>query len=43
MDHHPDIRIYGWNKVDVMISTHDRGGLTMLDMDLAGKVDAISL
>jgi 4a-hydroxytetrahydrobiopterin dehydratase len=43
MDHHPDIRIYGWNKVDVIISTHDRGGLTMMDMDLASKVDAISL
>ncbi|MFM7157448.1 MAG: 4a-hydroxytetrahydrobiopterin dehydratase [Bacteroidota bacterium] len=43
MDHHPDIRIYGWNKVDIAISTHDQGGLTELDMDLASKIDAISL
>ncbi|MFM8840812.1 MAG: 4a-hydroxytetrahydrobiopterin dehydratase [bacterium] len=42
MDHHPEIRIYGWNKVEVTISTHDQGGLTELDMVLASKIDAIS-
>ena len=43
MDHHPELRLYGWNKLDVLISTHDKGGLTMLDMELASKIDAISL
>lgn len=43
MDHHPEIRLYGWNKVDISISTHDKGGLTLLDMDLASKIDAISM
>ena len=42
MDHHPHIRLYGWNKVDISISTHDKGGLTELDMHLASKIDAIS-
>ena len=27
-DHHPDILIYGWNKLRITLSTHDRGGLT---------------
>ena len=43
MDHHPEIHLYGWNKVDVTISTHDKGGLTQLDMDLASKIDAITM
>ena len=42
MDHHPEIRLYGWNKLDISISTHDKGGLTLLDMDLASKIDAIT-
>jgi len=42
MDHHPDIHLYGWNKVSVLISTHDKGGLTELDFQLASKIDSIS-
>ncbi len=42
MDHHPDIQLYGWNKVSIMISTHDKGGLTELDFQLASKIDSIS-
>jgi 4a-hydroxytetrahydrobiopterin dehydratase len=41
-DHHPDIHLYGWNKVSVLISTHDKGGLTELDFQLASKIDSIS-
>ena len=43
MDHHPDVLIYGWNKIRVTSSTHDRGGLTKLDFELAEKIDALSL
>lgn len=43
MDHHPDIQVYGWNKVRVSVSTHDAGGLTELDFKLARKVDSIKL
>ncbi len=39
MDHHPDILIYGWNKVRISLSTHDQGGLTELDFELAQKIE----
>lgn len=34
INHHPDWSNC-WNKVTVHLSTHDRGGLTQLDFDLA--------
>ncbi|PKL79995.1 MAG: 4a-hydroxytetrahydrobiopterin dehydratase [Ignavibacteriae bacterium HGW-Ignavibacteriae-4] len=43
MDHHPNIEIYGWNKVRISVSTHDAGGLTELDFKLANKIDSIKL
>ena len=39
-DHHPDI-IINWNKVTLSLTTHDRGGLTALDFDLAHQIDVI--
>jgi 4a-hydroxytetrahydrobiopterin dehydratase len=36
-DHHPDIDIR-YSKVTLTLSTHDAGGLTGRDFDLAGKV-----
>ena len=41
MDHHPDILIYGWNKVRIKLTTHDIGGLTLLDFKLAKKIDEL--
>jgi 4a-hydroxytetrahydrobiopterin dehydratase len=43
MDHHPDILIYGWNKLRITISTHDAGGLTELDFKLASKIEELNL
>ncbi|MCG8408810.1 MAG: 4a-hydroxytetrahydrobiopterin dehydratase [Phycisphaerales bacterium] len=41
MDHHPEwFNVY--NKVDVVLATHDAGGLTRLDVDLAKKMDRIA-
>jgi 4a-hydroxytetrahydrobiopterin dehydratase len=37
-NHHPDISI-SWNKVTLRLSTHDAGGLTQLDLDLAAQID----
>lgn len=37
-DHHPDIDIR-WRNVNLALSTHDAGGLTTLDFDLAGRID----
>ncbi len=39
--HHPDILIR-WNKVTLTLSTHDAGGITHKDFDLAGKCDAFA-
>ena len=41
-DHHPDVDIR-WRRVDVALTTHDAGGLTQLDLDLARAIDAISI
>ena len=40
-DHHPEWSNV-WNKVDVLLSTHDAGGVTQKDIALAAKMDAIS-
>ncbi len=40
-DHHPDIYIYGWNKLRITLSTHDKGGLTEKDFLLAKKIEEI--
>lgn len=42
-DHHPDILVHGWNKVQVTLSTHSAGGITELDLGLAVEIDAIDL
>lgn len=40
MDHHPDwSNVY--KTVQVTLNTHDAGGLTVLDFDLAGKMNRI--
>jgi 4a-hydroxytetrahydrobiopterin dehydratase len=38
--HHPDLEIH-YNRVVVSLSTHDAGGVTEKDVDLAGKIDAV--
>ena len=39
--HHPDIDIR-YNKVRLALVTHDAGGLTAKDFDLAGKSDKLA-
>lgn len=41
LDHHPDILIR-WRTVDLALSTHSAGGVTRLDVDLAGRLDAVA-
>ena len=41
MNHHPDIDVR-WRTVHLALSTHDAGGLTELDMQLAARIDAIA-
>jgi 4a-hydroxytetrahydrobiopterin dehydratase len=39
-NHHPDIAI-SWNKVTLRLTTHDAGGLTQADLDLAARIDGL--
>ena len=39
-DHHPDIK-FGWGYAELEVTTHDAGGLTDNDFDLAKSIDAI--
>ncbi len=39
LGHHPDMAI-SYNRVDFYITTHDAGGLTQLDIDLARQIAA---
>jgi 4a-hydroxytetrahydrobiopterin dehydratase len=39
--HHPDITIH-YNRVTISLTTHDVGGLSSLDFDLARKISALA-
>jgi 4a-hydroxytetrahydrobiopterin dehydratase len=40
-DHHPDLLV-GWRRVRVAWSTHDAGGITALDAEMAERTDALA-
>ena len=39
-DHHPDWS-NSWNKVDIILNSHDAGGLTQRDAKLARAIEAL--
>jgi 4a-hydroxytetrahydrobiopterin dehydratase len=39
-DHHPDLHV-GWRKVEVVWTTHDAGGITGVDVEMAEASDKI--
>lgn len=39
-DHHPDIT-FGWGYAEILLTTHDRGGITDIDVSMAAKIDLI--
>lgn len=41
MDHHPDIDIR-YTKVTIVLSTHDAGGITKTDLEVADKIERTS-
>lgn len=40
-DHHPDLDVR-WRKVRVALSTHSEGGITDMDVALAGEIETIA-
>ena len=40
-DHHPDVEL-GWGKARVVWSTHDAGGITQLDLDMAEATNKLA-
>lgn len=41
MDHHPEW-FNVWNRVDVTLATHDVGGVSALDLELAGVMERLA-
>jgi 4a-hydroxytetrahydrobiopterin dehydratase len=41
MDHHPDVQLYRYKRVKILLTTHSASGLTQNDFDLAAKIDAL--
>ena len=39
-DHHPDMT-FGWGYAELVLTTHDRGGVTDVDIALAKQIDQI--
>jgi 4a-hydroxytetrahydrobiopterin dehydratase len=39
-DHHPDLDVR-WRTVHVALTTHDAGGLTARDLELAARIDDV--
>lgn len=41
LDHHPDIKIHGWNKLRLESTSHDVGQLTERDIRLADHINKL--
>lgn len=42
MDHHPDVQLYRYKRVKIILTTHSACGLTQNDFELAGKIDELA-
>ena len=41
LNHHPDVRL-GWGHVEFALSSHDAGGVTSRDLELARRIGALA-
>ncbi|MEV1130987.1 4a-hydroxytetrahydrobiopterin dehydratase [Agromyces sp. NPDC049794] len=41
LNHHPDVRL-GWGRVEFALTSHDAGGVTRRDVELARRVGEIA-
>ena len=39
-DHHPDIT-FGWGYAEIALTTHDRGGITDVDVAMAQRIESL--
>ena len=39
--HHPDIKLYDYNNLEIKLTTHSAHGLTKKDFDVALRIDAL--
>lgn len=39
--HHPDIFMHGYKHVTITLTTHDQGGVTQKDRDLASGIEKV--
>ncbi|MBM5789903.1 4a-hydroxytetrahydrobiopterin dehydratase [Candidatus Parcubacteria bacterium] len=42
LNHHPDLFVHDYNHVRIRTTTHDQGGITQKDHDLADRIDRLS-
>jgi 4a-hydroxytetrahydrobiopterin dehydratase len=42
MDHHPEW-FNVWNRVDITLTTHDAGGITRLDLQMAERIEQYAI
>lgn len=40
LDHHPDIKM-GWGYAEIESTTHDRGGITDMDLELVRRINGL--
>lgn len=41
VNHHPNIRVHEWCFVELVLYSHDEGGLSSRDLELALAIDAL--
>lgn len=41
-NHHPDLCVTGYRTVTFRLTSHDAGGITQRDLDLAREIDALA-
>jgi 4a-hydroxytetrahydrobiopterin dehydratase len=39
MEHHPDLELKNYNELTIRLTTHDEGGVTQYDFDLAKRIE----
>jgi 4a-hydroxytetrahydrobiopterin dehydratase len=40
-DHHPDVHLTRYRRLDIVLTTHDAGKVTARDYELAAKIEAL--